>query len=156
MYSHHSISSGFTVSKILVCFLITASFKMSLELTALKKSADAITFLSLMCVMMSPGFRPPLETKRKEGNVLFNDTLNTFYLRLYVIRHMVKNHKIAREDIRCHHMGNTFRLAARVHLYVSFHRQDNTYHSLCTPVVEHWLERKIAQWVTMKDRSDDP
>ena len=28
----------------------------------------------------------------KEGNVLFNDTLNTFYLRLYGVRHMVKNH----------------------------------------------------------------
>ena len=26
------------------------------------------------------------------GNVLFNDTLNTFYLRLYGIRHMVKDH----------------------------------------------------------------
>ena len=29
---------------------------------------------------------------RKEGNVLFNDTLNTFYLQLYGIRHMVKDH----------------------------------------------------------------
>ena len=29
---------------------------------------------------------------RKEGNVLFNDALNTFYLWLYSIRHMVKNH----------------------------------------------------------------
>ena len=29
---------------------------------------------------------------RKEGNVLFNDTLNTFYLRLYGIVHMVKYH----------------------------------------------------------------
>ena len=28
---------------------------------------------------------------RKEGNVLFNDALNTFYLRLYGVRHMVKN-----------------------------------------------------------------
>ena len=26
--------------------------------------------------------------KYKEGNVLFNDTLNTFYLRLYGVRHM--------------------------------------------------------------------
>ena len=26
------------------------------------------------------------------GNVLFNDALNTFYLRLYGIRHMVKDH----------------------------------------------------------------
>ena len=26
----------------------------------------------------------------KEGNVLFNDALNTFYIRLYGVRHMVK------------------------------------------------------------------
>ena len=31
-----------------------------------------------------------LERKRKEGNVLFNDALNTFYLRLYGVTHMVK------------------------------------------------------------------
>ena len=29
---------------------------------------------------------------RKKGNVLFNDTLNTFYLRLYGVGHMVKDH----------------------------------------------------------------
>ena len=29
---------------------------------------------------------------RKEGNILFNDALNTFYLRLYGVRHMVKYH----------------------------------------------------------------
>ena len=29
---------------------------------------------------------------RKEGNVLFNDALNTFYLRLNGVRHMVKDH----------------------------------------------------------------
>ena len=28
----------------------------------------------------------------REGNILFNDTLNTFYLRLYGIRHIVKDH----------------------------------------------------------------
>ena len=28
----------------------------------------------------------------KEGNVLFNDALSTFYLRLYGVRHMVKDH----------------------------------------------------------------
>ena len=28
----------------------------------------------------------------KEGNVLFNNALNTFYLRLYGVRHMVNNH----------------------------------------------------------------
>ena len=29
---------------------------------------------------------------RKEGYVLFNDALNTFYLQLYGARHMVKDH----------------------------------------------------------------
>ena len=28
----------------------------------------------------------------RKGNVLFNDALNTFYLRLYCVRHMVKDH----------------------------------------------------------------
>ena len=32
-----------------------------------------------------------LELERK-GNALFNDALNTFYLRLYGVRHMVKDH----------------------------------------------------------------
>ena len=32
------------------------------------------------------------EEGRKEGNVLFNDALNTFHLRLYGVRHMVKDH----------------------------------------------------------------
>ena len=44
---------------------------------------------------------------RKEGNILFNDALNTFYLRLYDVTHIVK-----------------------VFLYASSHRQDNTYHGL--------------------------
>ena len=30
--------------------------------------------------------------KERKGNVLFNDTLNTFYLWLYGVRHMVKEH----------------------------------------------------------------
>ena len=32
------------------------------------------------------------ETTLIEKNVLFNDALNTFYLRLYGVRHMVKDH----------------------------------------------------------------
>ena len=30
--------------------------------------------------------------RERERDVLFNDTLNTFYLRLYGVRHMVKDH----------------------------------------------------------------
>ena len=32
------------------------------------------------------------ENKRKAGNILFNDALNTFYLRLYGVGHMIKDH----------------------------------------------------------------
>ena len=30
---------------------------------------------------------------------LFNDTLNTFYLRLYGVRHMVKDHSVSERGI---------------------------------------------------------
>ena len=30
--------------------------------------------------------------RERERNVIFNDALNTFYLRLYGVRHMVKDH----------------------------------------------------------------
>ena len=38
-------------------------------------------------------FLMPLPNRKKERNCfLFNDALNTFYLRLYGVRHMVKDH----------------------------------------------------------------
>ena len=40
---------------------------------------------------------------------------------------------------------NYFRLAARILLYASSNRQDNTYHGFITPVVEHWPEQEIVQ-----------
>ena len=58
----------------------------------------------------------------KEINVLFNDALNTFYLRLYGVGHMVK-------ESRCRHIGYSFRLAARGILYAQPHRNDNTHQS---------------------------
>ena len=62
---------------------------------------------------------------RKEGSVLFNDTLNTFYLPLYGVGHMVKDHSDSEK-------GNPLplhRLFASI--YAPSHRQDNTYLSLC-------------------------
>ena len=35
---------------------------------------------------------PHQKKRERERNVLFNDALNTFYLRLYSVRHMVKDH----------------------------------------------------------------
>ena len=40
----------------------------------------------------------------KEGNVLFNDALNTLYLQLYDVRRMVKDHSdIQRGNLRLPH-----------------------------------------------------
>ena len=64
---------------------------------------------------------------------------------------------IVRKETRCRHMGYSYRLTARVLLCPS--PTDRIAHTTAfvTPVVEHWLEREIAQWVhPMKDRSDDP
>ena len=76
------------------------------------------------------------ERRRKEGNILFNDALNTFYLRLYGVTHMVNDHSDSER-------GNS-----KVFFYMH-HPTDRITHTTAfvTPVVEHWLEREIAQWV---------
>ena len=85
--------------------------------------------------------------KRKEGNVLFNDALNTFYLRLYGFRHMVKDHS----DSEKGYLLPPHRLLFPINSKGSFicTIPDRIAH---TTVMEHWLEREIAQWVhPMKD-----
>ena len=68
---------------------------------------------------------------------------------------------IVREETRCRHIGYSYRLTARVLLYVPSHRQDNTYHILCYtsrgalagtrnssmgPPHEGSIRRPIAPW----------
>ena len=65
--------------------------------------------------------------------------------------------QIVREKTRCRHMGY-FPISSKGSFYMH-HPTDRI--ALTTafvkPVVEHWLEQEIAQWVhPMKDRSDDP
>ena len=59
---------------------------------------------------------------------LFNDALNTFYLRLYGVRHMVKDHS----DSEKRNPLPPHRLLLSINSKCSFIcRQDNTYHGLC-------------------------
>ena len=51
---------------------------------------------------------------RKEGNVLFNDALNTFYLWIYSVGYMVKYHSDRERGKPLPPHGLSFRLAARV------------------------------------------
>ena len=72
-----------------------------------------------------------IATNRKEGYILFNDALNTFYLRLYGIRHMVKDHSDSERGNPLLPHGLLFPISSKGSLYASSHRQDNTYHGLC-------------------------
>ena len=83
----------------------------------------------------------------KEDGVLFNDTLNTFYLQLYGIRHMVKHHS----DRQRGNLLPPHRLLFSISSIVFYmhHPTDRITHTTAfvIPVVEHWLEQDIAQWV---------
>ena len=45
-----------------------------------------------MTEMCSESLSNNRNERERERDVLFNDALNTFYLRLYGVRHMVKDH----------------------------------------------------------------
>ena len=85
-------------------------------------------------------------TGRKAGSQWYKDcsnsekkpTATTAYRLLHLTTHsthfiygyMAEDHS-DRKETRCRHMGYSFQLTARVLLYASSHRQDNTYHGLC-------------------------
>ena len=75
---------------------------------------------------------PRQAQKDRKEMVLFNDAFNTFYIWLYGIRHMVKDHSDRDR-------GNLLLLHGLflALLYASSHRQDNT-------VVERRLERELV------------
>ena len=74
------------------------------------------------------------QNRRKEGNVLFNDALNTFYLRLYGVRHMVKDHSDSERGnpLPPHRLLFPINSKGSFIIICTYHRQDSTYHILCS------------------------
>ena len=85
--------------------------------------------------------------QRKEWNVLFNDALHTFYLWLYDIRHMVKDHSNSKRGNLLPPHSLLFLISSN--FFYMHHPTERIAHTMAfvTPVVEHWLEQEIAQWV---------
>ena len=81
--------------------------------------------------VINSGLRPDNSFIRKEGNVLFNDALNTFIYGYMASDIWLRTILIVRKETRCRHIGYSFRLAARVLLYAPSHIQDSTHHDLC-------------------------
>ena len=93
----------------------------------------------------------------KEGYVLFNDALNTFYLRLYGVRHMVKDHSDSERGNPLSPHGLLLPISSKVFFYMH-HPIDRMTHTTAfvTPVVVRLLEREIAQWFHHEGSIDDP
>ena len=91
--------------------------------------------------------------ERDQGNVLFNDALNTFYLRLYGVGHMIKDHSDSERGNPLPPHGLLFPINSNGSFYMH-HHTDRIAHTTAfvTPVVDHWLEREgsirrpIAPW----------
>ena len=64
-----------------------------------------------------------------EGNVLFNDALNTFYLQLYGVRHMVKDHSDRERGNLLPPHGLLFSINSKGSFICI--TQDSTYHNVC-------------------------
>ena len=94
-------------------------------------------------------------SNQKEGNILFNDTLNTFYLQLYGVRHMVKDHSDSERGNPLLPHGLLFPINSKGSFICTIPDRIAHTTTFVTPVVEHWPEGEIAQWVhPMKNRSD--
>ena len=76
----------------------------------------------------------------KEGNILFNDALNTIYLRLYGIGHMVKDHSDSERGNLLPPHGLLFPISSKGSFICTTSQTDSTYTAFVTPVVEHWLK----------------
>ena len=81
--------------------------------------------------------------ERKE-NVLFNEALNTFYLGLYCVGHMLKYHSDSERGNPLPPHGLLFPISSKL-FFNMHHHTDRIIHTtvFVTPVVEHWLEQDV-------------
>ena len=83
--------------------------------------------------------------KKRKGNVLFNDTLKTFYFHKYSICHMVKDHSDSEKGnlLPPHRLPFTINSKGS---FIMHYPTEKIAHTMAfvTPVMEHWLEREIA------------
>ena len=71
------------------------------------------------------------DEEEEEGNVLFNDTLNTFCLRLNGVSHMITDQLDSERGNLLPPHGLLFLISSMGSFICIIHRQNNTYHSLC-------------------------
>ena len=83
----------------------------------------------------------------KEGNILFNGTLNTFYLWLYGVEHMVKDHSTSERGNPLLPHGLLFPISSNGSFICTIPDRIAHTTAFVTQVVEQWLKREKYQWV---------
>ena len=81
-------------------------------------------------------------SKWKEENVLFNDAFNTFYLRLYGNRYMVKDHSDSERGNLLPTHGLLLSINSKSYFICTIPYRIAHTTTFVTLVMEHWLEEE--------------
>ena len=85
-----------------------------------------------LVIIHSTGIHTRFSTIEREREMFYLTTHSTHFIYGYMASDIrLRTILIVRKETRCRHIGYSYRLTARVLLYASSHRQDNTYHGLC-------------------------
>ena len=92
-------------------------------------NSNTLTEVSITCLLHLPNIK---SLRQREREMFYLTTHSTHFIYGYMASDIwLRTILIVRKETRCRHIGYSFRLAARVLLYASSHRQYNTYHGLC-------------------------
>ena len=87
--------------------------------------------IMLVFLLQNTTSKPQLMGQR-EREMFYLTTHSTHFIYGYMASDIwLRTILIVRKETCCHHIGYSYRLTARVLLYASSHRQNNTYHDLC-------------------------
>ena len=88
-----------------------------------------------------------------EGNVLFNDALNTFYLQLYGVRHMVKDYSDSTRGNPLLPLELFFPISSKGSFICTIPQiGEHIPQPLLHQVMKHWMEREIQKWKQFKSK----
>ena len=100
-------------------------------------SQDVMDIIVLMLLKKKLNSQQVVYTS-KEGNSLFNDALNIFYLRLYGVGHMVKDHSDSERGNTLPPHGLLFPISSKGSFICTIPDRIAHTTAFVTPVVEHF------------------
>ena len=109
-------------------------------------SASIGCFSTWLCCAQA---RTVTHRRNKEGrNVLYNDALNTFYLRLYCVRHMVKDHSDSERGDQLPPHGLLFPISSKGYTHIHTHTYIHTYiHTYTRTYIHTYIHTHVHTYI---------